>query len=86
MWKAVNIEKYPIKVTKQCTAENARVTRGDTSEKLIMTGMTELVRNTCIGDATRLWNKAPIEVKNSKSIISAKKRSESLLYSFQSKN
>ena len=57
----------------QCTALNARATRGDSSEKLIVTGMTDLVRNSCIGDATRLWNKAPIEVKNSRSIFTAKK-------------
>ena len=73
MWKATNVEKFPIKVTKQITAANARVTRGDTSDRLIESGMTELVRNTCIGDATRLWNKAPLVVKTAKTIYAAKK-------------
>ena len=73
MWKANNVDKYSIKVTKQTTAENARVTRGDTSERLIETGMSDLVRNSCLRDATKLWNKAPLEVKTAKSIISAKK-------------
>ena len=54
MWKANNVDNFPIKVTKQSTAENARVTRGDTSEKLLEHGMSELVRNSCIGDATKL--------------------------------
>ena len=52
---------------------NTRVTRGDTSERLIETGMSDLVRNSCLRDATKLWNKAPLEVKTAKSIISAKK-------------
>ena len=35
--------------------------------------MSELVRNSCIGDATKLWNKAPIAVKAATTIFSAKK-------------
>ena len=72
MWKANNVEKFPIKVNKRTTMQNARVTRGDTSERLIETGMSELVRNSCIGDATRLWNKAPQVIKDAKSLFSAK--------------
>ena len=73
MWKANNMEKFPIKVTKQTTATNARVARGDSSERLVEFGMTELVRNTCIGDATRLWNKAPPQIKTANTIFAAKK-------------
>ena len=73
MWKANNVDKFPIKVTRQSTAENARVTRGDTSERLLESGMSELVRNSCIGDATKLWNKASIAVKAATTIFSAKK-------------
>ena len=73
MWKANNMEKFPIKVTKKTTATNARVTRGDSSERLVEFGMTELVRNTCIGDATRLWNKVPPQIKTANTIFAAKK-------------
>ena len=61
------------KVTRQTTADNARVTRGDISERLLESGMSELVRNSCTGDATKLWNKAPMAVKSATTIFSAKK-------------
>ena len=86
MWKANNVDKFPIKVTKQSTAENARVTRGDTSERLLESGMSELVRNSCIGDATKLWNKASIAVKAATTIFSAKKKSKNLPHPFQSRS
>ena len=73
IWKANNVKKFPIKVIKQTTMQNARVTRGDTSERLLESGMSELVRSSCIGDATRQWNKAPPMVKNVISLYLAKK-------------
>ena len=48
---------------------NGRVTRGVTEEKLIEPA----TLNTFIGDATRLWNRAPGAIKDTKSISSAKK-------------
>ena len=35
IWKATNVEDFAIKVTHQTTSENARVTRGDMSNKLV---------------------------------------------------
>ena len=73
IWKAKNVENFPIKVHIQTTAENAKVTRGDTSERLIESGRTELARNACICDATRLWNHAPNTVRTAKSLYTVKK-------------
>ena len=36
-------------------------------------GTSNLVHNTCMGDATRVWNKAPLSITNSISIYQAKK-------------
>ena len=72
IWKAINLPKYPIKVTKQSTPTNARTTRGVTAGKLIEIGSSSQSLNSFIGDATRLWNKAPDTIKESTSLYSAK--------------
>ena len=72
IWKATNIAKFPIKVKRQATPIDARVTRGVTNGKLVEEGSSNLVLNSFIGDATRLWNRAPEELKSSKTLYSAK--------------
>ena len=72
LWKAINVPKFPIKVKKQETPTYSRTTRGVTNGKIIEEGSSTLIINSCIGDATRLWNKAPDVIKNSNSIATAK--------------
>ena len=43
-----------------------------TNGKIIEEGSSTLIINSCIGDATRLWNEAPDVIKNSNSIAAAK--------------
>ena len=69
MWKANNYNNYPLRVDKMKPSSNGRITRGVTDEKLIE----PLTLNTFIGNATRIWNKAPCAIKASKSISIAKK-------------
>ena len=69
MWKATNYKNYPLSITKQLPSITGRVTRGVTEGKLIEPS----TLNTFIGNATRLWNNAPMEIKSSKSISIAKK-------------
>ena len=72
IWKAINVPKFPIKVMKQETPIDSRTTRGVTNGKLIEEGSSTLIINSCIGDATRLWNRAPEGIKNSNIIATAK--------------
>jgi hypothetical protein len=72
VWKAINIKGFPIKVKKQMTTQDARITRGVTFGKLIEEGSSKLTINSFVGDAIRLWNNAPEEIKKTKSIYSAK--------------
>ena len=69
MWKAVNHSNYPLNIKQQQVAENGRSTRGVTAGKLIE----PCTLNTFTGNATRLWNKSPNVIKNSKSISIAKR-------------
>ena len=75
MWKAVNYKNYPLDIVKMQPAYNGRETRGVTQKKLVEPS----TLNTLIGNATRLWNKAPKVIRNSKSISTAKTRNQSLL-------
>ena len=72
LWKANNIPKYPIKIQKQRTPTDSRTTRGVTNGRLVEEGSSHLIVNSYIGDATRLWNKAPDSIKLSGTLISAK--------------
>jgi hypothetical protein len=65
IWKALNVDDYPLTVVKQ-TIDNSRVnTRADTKEKPIEIGKSLLVQKTCISDAFHLWNNAPEKIINS---------------------
>ena len=72
VWKAINIKGFPIKVKKQMTTQDSRITRGVTFGKLIEEGSSKLTINSFVGDAIRLWNNAPEEIKKTKSVYSAK--------------
>ena len=72
MWKAINVPKFPIKVNKQQTPNDSRTTRGVTNGRIIEEGSSNLVTNSFIGDATRLWNRAPEAIKTAGSIFCAK--------------
>ena len=52
-----------IKVKKMEANMNARTTRAITQGTLTESGSSLLIKNSCIGDATRLWNLAPAEIK-----------------------
>ena len=69
MWKAVNYSNYPLDIEKMKPACNGRETRRVTQENLLE----PTTLNTFIGNATRIWNKAPCTIKNVKTIGAAKK-------------
>ena len=72
IWKALNVEDYPLKIDQQAIAENRVSTRADSIGRLIEIGKSNLVQKSCISDAIRLWNSAPDKVTCSKSMAQAK--------------
>ena len=80
IWEATHIDTYPLKVMKQCTAENGRVTRGDLNNKLVEGKKTTLNLNSCATDATSLWNHAPVEIRNAKTLYQAKKHIKAFVH------
>ena len=69
MWKATNFNNYPLNIARIQPANSGRESRSVTDGKLVE----PKTLNTFVGNATRLWNKAPLSIKNSKSISTAKK-------------
>ena len=65
----VNCENYPNKVPTLIEIENGRIAKGKALSNLRENNMPQ----TCLRDATRLWNKSPLTIKTAKSLASAKK-------------
>ena len=73
MWKASNIEDYPIKITNRNNEERTQ-TRGVVRGDLEITGISSSSCKSFVGSASRLWNKAPECVKVAKTLDAAKKQ------------
>jgi hypothetical protein len=69
MWKVSNLSKYPLKIKILVIPKNGIATRGMTQANLLKVSN----RGMCIGNATRIWNKAPTVIKTAKSIGLVKK-------------
>ena len=77
VWKALNVEEYPLKIVTQSIAHENRVTRADTSCRPCEIGKTDLVQKTSVSNSVHLWNRAPGSLKKCTSIYQAKKETRS---------
>ena len=73
MWKAVNTENYPIQMAAQVIPEVGMATRADHQGRLLEPGHSKKTMQSFVGDASRVWNKAPSKIKEANSIGMAKK-------------
>ena len=73
MWKMDNIKDYPMQIKRLETLNGARTTRAVTSGTLVEQGISNLATSTYINDSARIWNKAPLSIKECKTLMSAKK-------------
>ena len=73
MWKAKNTEDYPIKFKYQSTQPGTCETRGNTTGRMVETGRSQKSITSFVGDAPRIWNKAPTQVTSAKTLAIAKK-------------
>ena len=70
MWKGANLVNCPHKIGRLKHGENDITTREMTNEKF----WEQKITNTFLGDAIRLCNKAPEDIRLAKSIGIAKKK------------
>ena len=77
MWKALNAANNPLHFKPREIPENGRITRSNTEEKMETTGISTLSQNTHIEDSKKVWNKAPVSIKQANSLYIAKKEIKS---------
>ena len=53
------MEIYPIKMEFRAANENERTTKGAANGRAVEKDISHKEKSTFVGDATRLWNKAP---------------------------
>ena len=73
VWKAINLEGYPLKIAQQSVPEVGTSTRAAHKGKPINIGKSTATRNSCVSDSIRIWNLAPRNITESKTAYLAKK-------------
>ena len=79
MWKALNVDNYPLSIKRQEINAEGMSTRADQAGRPIEIGKTALTQKTIVSDGIYLWNRAPNNVTESKSIYQAKKEIKSFV-------
>ena len=74
MWKSTNVPNYPIQCDKKDISQGDRVTRAAVRGDLIVKGTSTKGQASFINDASRAWNRIPENIKNTKTIFSAKSK------------
>ena len=72
MWKALNMESYPLKIKQQSVNGVGACTRASQKGRLIEIGRTNVTRNSSTSDAIRIWNLAPSSITEANSLYQAK--------------
>ena len=72
IWKILNVENYPQMGIQKQNREGPMLSRAASRGDLLVKGKTELRQSTFINDASKIWNNAPLTIKQSKTISSAK--------------
>ena len=62
VWKALNVEDYPLEIKQQSNDPDRVGTRACQRGRPIDIGMTNLTKNSSVSDAVRIWNSAPLEI------------------------
>ena len=76
--KILYVPIYPTKWEQKKTLEDERTTRATQANIIPETAKTTMSQATYDNDAKKLWNKAPMNIKHSKSLNSAKNKSENM--------
>ena len=73
VWKSLNIDSYPIQWTKRNEVIKRAGLKSTNKPDSMIYGSSQIQSQSIINDAARVWNSAPKEIKECKSLFSAKK-------------
>ena len=72
LWKAVNDDDHPFKISRISDDTNRNVTRASANGTLKSMAHSIVTQKTFINDGIKAWNRAPQNIKNCKTFTSAK--------------
>ena len=72
MWKATHLDNFPTKIKMLRAEDNSINIRARSNGDLVVNRIYIITKETFINDATKAWNKAPINIRLSESLFSAK--------------
>ena len=72
-WKAVNVENYPVSLLPMKANMSDREVRNGTRVQFDEYARLKVSRSSFVYDAAKLWNQAPQQIKDCKSLLSAKR-------------
>ena len=73
IWKALNVQNYPLEIRQQAVQEGVATTRATDRGRPCELGRSTGTQSTCISDAIKLWNIVPSTITESHSLYMAKK-------------
>ena len=71
-WKAIKTEKCPLNIKVPTIDQNKRVARSSANGMLKTNGYSDGTKSTFINDSKKTWNSAPREIKDCKTMYTAK--------------
>ena len=72
VWKALNVPKYPLQVSRKQSSDDQMNTRACTNGRLMEEKVSKVMSSSCVGDALKIWNHAHDNLKNILTINSMK--------------
>ena len=73
VWKSLNVDNYPLKIATKVQNNNTTNTRSMTTNQPLEIGTSVLTQRSCISDAIKLWNHAPLELRSVAILYAMKK-------------
>ena len=74
VWKSINVPDYPTQWTSRTDVMKKEGLKSANKPDLVSTGRTAIQDSTFINDAARVWNFAPLAIKQCKNLYSVKKQ------------
>ena len=63
VWKALNVKDYPLRIRQQASKSDGTNTRAFSDGRPCEIGKSTITQSTCVSDAIKLWNRAPMSIK-----------------------
>ena len=74
VWKSQNDGSYPLKWINRCDDIKRTGLKSSNKPELVINGHSRTQSNSFINDAARIWNEAPLKIKESRTLDMAKKK------------